>query len=120
LNKIKRLVITFVVAFLVVIGIGGTAQAARTDMLDVSDYNNNGQALTTQQLLICVTTMGSKPSRLRLARVRRGMHRQHGLTLVMLIKPDYIRMGIILPAIIRWPPRKPKHATRSNKHKLTV
>lgn len=39
------------VAFLVVIGIGGTAHAARTDMLDVSDYNNGGQALTTQQYI---------------------------------------------------------------------
>ncbi|KRM62116.1 Lyzozyme M1 (1,4-beta-N-acetylmuramidase) [Paucilactobacillus vaccinostercus DSM 20634] len=49
MNKIKQLVIASAVAFLVVIGIGGTAHAARTDMLDVSDYNNNGQSLTTQQ-----------------------------------------------------------------------
>jgi len=60
LNKIKRLVITFVVAFLVVIGIGGTAHAARTDMLDVSDYNNNGQALTTQQYINLRNNYGIK------------------------------------------------------------
>jgi GH25 family lysozyme M1 (1,4-beta-N-acetylmuramidase) len=60
LNKIKQLVITFVVAFLVVIGIGGTAQAARTDMLDVSDYNNNEQALTTQQYINLRNNYGIK------------------------------------------------------------
>ena len=60
MNKIKRLVITFVVAFLVVIGIGGTAHAARTDMLDVSDYNNNGHALTTQQFVNLRNNYGIK------------------------------------------------------------
>jgi GH25 family lysozyme M1 (1,4-beta-N-acetylmuramidase) len=60
LNKIKRLVITFVVAFLVVIGIGGTAHAARTDMLDVSDYNNGGHALTTQQYINLRNNYGIK------------------------------------------------------------
>jgi GH25 family lysozyme M1 (1,4-beta-N-acetylmuramidase) len=60
LNKIKRLVITFVVAFLVVIGIGGTAHAARTDMLDVSDYNNNSHALTTQQFVNLRNNYGIK------------------------------------------------------------
>ena len=39
MNKIKRLVITFVVAFLVVIGIGGTAHAAKNDLgVDNSYY----------------------------------------------------------------------------------
>jgi GH25 family lysozyme M1 (1,4-beta-N-acetylmuramidase) len=60
LNKIKRLVITSVVAFLVLIGIGGTAQAARTDMLDLSDYNNNGQSLTTQQFVNLRNNYGIK------------------------------------------------------------
>ena len=60
MNKIKQLVITSVVAFLVVIGIGGTAHAARTDMLDVSDYNNNGQALTTQQYINLRNNYGIK------------------------------------------------------------
>lgn len=48
------------VAFLVVIGIEGTAHAARTDMLDVSDYNNNGQALTTQQYINLRNNYGIK------------------------------------------------------------
>ena len=60
MNKIKQLVITSVVAFLVVIGIGGTAHAARTDMLDVSDYNNNGHALTTQQFVNLRNNYGIK------------------------------------------------------------
>ena len=67
MNKIKRLVITSVVAFLVVIGIGGTAQAARTDMLDVSDHNNNGQALTTQQYINLRNNYGIKAVTVKLS-----------------------------------------------------
>ena len=52
MNKlIKRVTASLAVAFFVVLGAQATVHGARTDMIDVSDYNNGGHALTTQQYI---------------------------------------------------------------------
>lgn len=59
-HKLKALILTVGAIFMAFLMFSGTAHAARTDMIDVSDYNNSGQALTVQQYINLRNNYGIK------------------------------------------------------------